>query len=223
MAMINQPRTYEVVRNLAPAFTTMNAYIKTIEKDVDSGYVLKNMFTTLNGSWEVGSQGNSVYAIPGWARNIYLRPWGADDYFDDAGADHHILVRVEDADGKVLKRSIKFATSDGQNSMVRNTGEKRSGWTNLPVYNSFSPERGENGGWEVSVNATMPSETVVCGGLPGNLHVSTFLVFRYQDLTWNDPPPPDPVTKVLVIKGKGTAGEVVIRVEGDYEITARYE
>ena len=63
-----------------------------------SGKVLriKDIFTTFYGSWEISSSDGS---LPQWARDTYLRPFGAPDYFDDAGADHHLFGGVFDEAG----------------------------------------------------------------------------------------------------------------------------
>ena len=45
----------------------------------DIVYRVKDVFTTLLGSWDPSS---GYGAIPQWARDAYLKPWGADDYFD---------------------------------------------------------------------------------------------------------------------------------------------
>ena len=63
-------------------------------------YRVKEVFTTLLGSWEPSSD---YGAIPQWARDAYLKPWGAVDYFDDGGADHSLFALVLDLDGKAVK------------------------------------------------------------------------------------------------------------------------
>ena len=210
--ILNQPTIYEVKRNLVPAFDTMNCFIKRIDTEAEMGYVLAEMFTTKDGSWELKSFG--AYTIPRWARDAYLKPWGAPDYFDAAGGDHHIFVRVVDEDGNVLKRNIIYRTSDGQHTMIEDTGAKASGWTNLPIYNSFSTLKGENGGWEVSVNQSMAGEVFVGGGLPYNEHVSTFLVFQRRSIA----PPPPPPQGEKVVRIKGTDGEIVLTIDAKYEV-----
>ena len=68
----------------------------------DIVYVVKDIFTTRDGSWEPSPD------IPGsvtaWARERYLKPFGAADYFDDAGADHHLFALVLGLDGEPMAK-----------------------------------------------------------------------------------------------------------------------
>ena len=84
--------------------------IQIIEPKVQPGqqvYRLYDFFTTRDGSWEV--KPGLEYGIPQWARDTYLRPWGAADYFDDAGADHHIFGAVVNlADLKTIKKNTSI-------------------------------------------------------------------------------------------------------------------
>src|SRR5690606_29859251 len=50
-------------------------------------YLVKDVFTTRNGSWEPIALPGSV---PQWARDEYLKPANAPDYFAEAGGDHHL-------------------------------------------------------------------------------------------------------------------------------------
>jgi hypothetical protein len=56
-------------------------------------YRLTELFTTRDGSWEPSDKPGT---LPQWARDEHLRPFGAPDYFDDAGGDHHLFARVLD-------------------------------------------------------------------------------------------------------------------------------
>ena len=73
-----------------------------VDEDSESVFLIKDVFTTINGSWEVS---DAPYAIPQWARDEYLKPWGAPDYFDDAGADHHIFAAVIGLDGQLQRQA----------------------------------------------------------------------------------------------------------------------
>lgn len=147
-------------------------------------YRVKELFTTQFGSWEAD---NAVGAIPQWARDSYLRPWGADDYFDDAGGDHHLFARVLDLNGNPVKQEnlIRY-WSDGfqklgdpnYNNYVRMTPKQGSGWANQVIFNSYVPERGEIGAWCWCPEGA--ADVVVGGGLPANLHISTFAVWQAQ-------------------------------------------
>jgi hypothetical protein len=73
-------------------------------------YVVKDIFTTRNGSWEPLDQTGS---IPQWARDEYLKPFDAPDYFDDAGGDHHLFAAVIGLDGKLVRGQEIIYWSDG--------------------------------------------------------------------------------------------------------------
>lgn len=160
----------------------------------DIVYRLKDLFTTRDGSWEPSNRPGSV---TDWARNLYLRPWGAPDYFDDAGGDHHIFARVLDMNGEPMKdRDLIMAWSDGLNKLadsgydnyVHVTPKDKSGWGNVVLFNSFSPERGEKGAWCWCPKGA--ADVVVGGGLPNNLHVSFFAVWQAERRDANVVVPP---------------------------------
>ncbi len=166
-------------------------------RTVPSGgqYCLVAIFTTHNGSWEPS---NSVYGIEPWARQQYLRPMGAPDYFDDAGGDHHLFARVIDETGAPLAVDVLFwhKEMDGKpvDPAVRNTGDKKSLWTNLPIWDSFNPEHKPRGDWRWGPVGA--AEVVDGGGLPLNHHVSVFAVWqRCAVVPPIEPPTPDEPTK----------------------------
>ena len=81
-------------------------------------------------------------------------PAGAEDYFDDAGADHHLFALVLDADGKPVKtEKVVRYWSDGlaklgdpaYTAYVEQTPKQGSGWANIVVFNNYSPEAGRPG------------------------------------------------------------------------------
>lgn len=150
----------------------------------DPVYRLIDLFTTNTGSWEPSDKLGSVTH---WAREKYLRPMGASDFFDDAGGDHHLFARVLDAGGQpiVQEKLIRY-WSDGferlgdanYTGFVHATPKQHSGWANQPIFNSFNPERGERGAW---CWCPAGAADVVCGGgLPNNHHVSFFAVWQAQ-------------------------------------------
>lgn len=156
-------------------------------------YRVKGVFTTQNGSWDVS---DNPYGIPQWARDAYLR-----HEFDDAGADHHLFGMVLNKNGAhVQAATIKFGTpqwGDSNDAVVQ--VKARSGWANIPLYpsSSFSPERGERGGWAWHPVGN-DSEIVTGGGLPNNHHVSTFAVWQEVDEETNEPPDDDRLLAELV-------------------------
>lgn len=149
----------------------------------DVVYLIKDIFTTRNGSWEPSSEPNSV---PQWARDSYLKPFGAPDWFDDAGADHHIFGAVIGLDGNLMRRQEVIFWSDGLERLadpeysgyVRQQTKDGSGWTNVPLGpgSSFVPERGESGPWCWAPNGV--AEVFCGGGLPARHHISTFVVWQ---------------------------------------------
>lgn len=162
----------------------------TIEQLGDPAvYRVKDIFTTLNGSWIVGNQ-PAPYGIEEWARKEYLA-----NEFDDAGADRHLFGMVLDKDGTAIKsKSFLYSTPRwGNGNDTIQSVKPHSGWANIALYpsSSFSPERGEQGPW--AWNPFGPdSERVIGGGLPNNHHVSTFAV--WQEVDEVEPPvvtPPD--------------------------------
>lgn len=148
----------------------------------DAVYRLVDLFTTHSGSWEPSGRTGSITQ---WARDKYLRPLGAPDFFDDAGGDHHIFARVLDGAGRPIVRDnlIRF-WSDGFEKLgdpaytgfVHATPKRKSGWANQPIFNHFSPERGERGAWCWCPQGA--ADVVVGGGLPNNQHISFFAVWQ---------------------------------------------
>ena len=168
-----------------------NIVVKSCEERPDHPagdivYRLKDLFTTRLGSWELS---NEPGAVPDWARTAYLRPWNADDCFDDAGGDHHLFARVLDLDGKpVTTENLIIGWSDGfallgqpdftQHITLHMTPKLKSGWANQPIWNSFCPERHEIGAWcWCPVGA---ADVVIGGGLPNNCHISIFAVWQAE-------------------------------------------
>lgn len=149
----------------------------------DVVYVVKDIFTTRDGSWDPSSNMGSVDS---WARESYLKPWGADDYFDDAGADHHVFGAVFGLDGALLRDFEILFWSDGFSQLgnpdytgyVSRLTKTKSGWANIPMYSgaSYSPDRGEQGPWCWAPKGA--SEVAVGAGMPLNNHVSFFVVWQ---------------------------------------------
>ncbi|HXF62467.1 MAG TPA: hypothetical protein VNK95_12680, partial [Caldilineaceae bacterium] len=146
-------------------------------------YLVRDIFTTRNGSWEPIALPGSV---PQWARDEYLKPVNSPDYFDDAGGDHHLFAAVIGLDGKLVRQQEIIYWSDGferlgdpeYDGYVRRFTKERSGWANIITGpgSSYVPERGESGPW---CWAPAGAAEVVCGGgLPANHHISFFVVWQ---------------------------------------------
>ncbi|MCB0159138.1 MAG: hypothetical protein KDD83_13470, partial [Caldilineaceae bacterium] len=182
------PPVGNVVRRVSPWAEQMNLQVRTLSEgpmapEGDLVLIVKDVFTTRDGSWEPDDQ---PYSVPTWARAAYLEPLGSEDAFTDADADHNLFTAVIGPDGQFVKAqdvvhwSGEFTQLDdpGFTDFVMRQTDAASGWANIPLgpTSSFAPEQGERGPW-----CWMPfgSRDVVCGGgLPDNLNVSTFVVWQ---------------------------------------------
>lgn len=165
-----------------------NLTVKRIHErpDQPSGevvYLLKDLFTTRDGSWDPA---NTPGAVSQWAREAYLKPLGSPNYFDDAGADHHLFAAVIGLDGNLIPNAEIRFWSDGFEKLgdpaytgyVTQRTKQHSGWANVVLFGSSSyvPERGERGPWcWAPVGA---AEVVSGGGMPAKQHVSMFAVWQ---------------------------------------------
>jgi hypothetical protein len=149
-------------------------------------YRLKDLFTTCFGKWDPSGEMGS---LPQWARDAYLRPWGAPDYFDDAGGDHNLFARVLNQEGRPLTtQDLVIGWSDGfhllaqpnfaQYISMTMTPKEKSGWANQPVWNKFYPADGQRGAWCWCPRGA--SDVVWGGGLPSGHHISTFAVWQAE-------------------------------------------
>ena len=150
-------------------------------------YELRHLFTTQQGSWDPAGR---PYDVPDWARSAYLKPGNAPDYFDDAGGDHHLFARVEDEAGTPIPATIRFWSRDGLHIDSKSTGDKKSGWANIPIWSTFNPDRGERGAWLWGPDGALA--VADGGGLPNNEHVSSFAVWRRVAVTTNPEQPDQP-------------------------------
>jgi hypothetical protein len=169
-----------IVKRLAPSFDAMHLQIQpmTPPPGAQVVYVVKDVFTTYDGQWDVGVK-PPPYGIEEWARSAYLKPFNAPDYFDDAGGATHLFAAVIGLDGQLIRNhTIRFWTKDNQNHFEVKTKEK-SGWANHAGMNKdsgFVPDHGETGAWCWAPDGAI--ESVIGGGLPNRWHVSTFVVWQ---------------------------------------------
>ncbi len=178
----------EVERRISEWIPTYNVSIQPLmtRPDHPQGevvYLLKDLFSTLNGSWEPIALPGS---LPQWARDEYLKPFDAADYFDDAGGDHHLFAAVIGLDGKFVRNQEIIYWSDGfemlgdstYDGYVHRLTKNKSGWANVITGpgSSFVPERGESGPWCWAPSGA--AEVVCGGGLPANNHISFFAVWQ---------------------------------------------
>lgn len=145
-------------------------------------YVVKDVFTVANGSWDVSG---AFGGVDQWARDAYLKAMSDPLYIKAGGADHHLFGMVLDKDGKPVKDQVFQFWSDGFAKLgdpsygynwVR--AQDASGWVNLPISkgSAYSVDRAESGPWCWCPNGA--SEVVVGGGMPNGQHVSTFVVWE---------------------------------------------
>ena len=136
--------------------------------------------------------------MPQWARDKYLKPFGAPDYFDDAGASTHLFGAVVDGDGQMLRNFPIMYSSDNWNTSSVMQTKEQSGWANLfmSASSAFYPAEGQRGPWR-----WMPDRaavTVAGGGLPNRWHVSTFVVWEQaEDVKPPIDPPAEDCTELI--------------------------
>lgn len=151
---------------------------------------VKDIFTTRDGSWEPSS--GTPGSLPQWARDLYLKPWGHPDYFDDAGADHHILGGIYKPLLNQMEKTAKihyFTWTDNGNHVDMQVKEK-SGWANIVMSNKFDHTAGQRGAWAWYPRVGgVPADIVTGGGMPGmGWHVSFFATWTLETATVIDPP-----------------------------------
>lgn len=179
-----------ISRGIKEALVEFKPIETSLLGDAQEVFIIKNAFTTLNGSWEPSIEPDNPYTIEQWARDAYLRPWDAPDVFDDAGGDHHLFFRFENADGspRVMSGSKwagrrAQAWTDGYDKLL-DPGysnymlawpKTRSGWGNYALFQHYYPGQGQQGPW--CIKPFGPAETAVGIGMPNNWHVSTFVIW----------------------------------------------
>jgi hypothetical protein len=191
----------EVERRMSEWITHYNVTVKPLKARPDRPtgevvYVLKDLFTTRNGSWEPLALPGSV---PQWARDEYLKPFDAPDYFDDAGGDHHLFAAVIGLDGKFVRNQEIIYWSDGFEMLgdpdyegyIHRLTKEKSGWANVITGpgSSFVPERNESGPWCWAPKGA--SEVISGGGLPANHHISFFAVWQAVPASEGEQPDDD--------------------------------
>lgn len=167
----------------------------------DTIYRVKDIFTTRDGSWDVSNKPGS---LPQWARDTYLKPMTHPQYFDDAGADHHLFGAVlEDGNLRPWGTIHYYTHTDNQNHY---DVVYFHGWANNVNFASYSPERGERGPWAWYPKNGGKADIVKGGGMPNNVHISWFVV--WEKVTLAGPVTPPVVTPpVLTLAERVAANE----------------
>lgn len=202
--------TPAITRRTGSWVDDMNLTVRAIAERPDAlpasdvVYLIKDVFTTRDGQWDP----SSIYgSIDQWARDSYLKPSGDPEYFDDAGADHHLFTAILGLDGKLQKNADILYWSDGFGMLgdpnydgfaVGSVGaryprtKERSGWGNIPMDggSSYVPERGESGPWCWTPKGLV-AEVMCGGGMPAKQHISIFVVWQavLRDQAPVTPPP----------------------------------
>jgi len=168
--------------------------LQIVDRGPDDGARLVEVFTTYYGSWEVS---DSVYSVPKWARDKYLKPPWDPMYNDDGGADTHCFALLIDEDGNPIPFTQILASYDNWRTTIEKPGKKH-GWANVYTPNGFVGAG--NGPWQ-----WMPKGAGEClkgGGLPANHHVSSWGVWQLgrRKPIPPDPPPPDDKCETDMLK-----------------------
>lgn len=131
-------------------------------------YKLTKRFTSRDGRLEVDSREYGM-TEDGLSQII-----GVEKHL---GGATHIYAKTEGGS------SNKFiaSTRDGQHNIPFDE-KPESGWANFSLEHgsAYNPSRGEEGWWNVQV-ADAPSEVAKGIGLPFSWHVSTFLIFTWDE------------------------------------------
>lgn len=176
-------------------------------------WLVRDVFTTHNGNWEVETQAaiksarvsqaerreeneavlaGALFGIDQWARDAYLFPPSDARYCTEGGADHDILVCVQGPDGARLQHAGVAFASDGPAWLQPPTDPehvtvqdtKAHGWCNVSMYASSLSYPPALGPWTVAKLSEVGASDLVTGmGLPWKWHVSTFIV--YQAVRWD--------------------------------------
>lgn len=154
-------------------------------------YRIRDIFTTRDGKWDVdGAPGG----IEQWARDTYLKPFGAPDYFDDAGGDHHMFGGVYNEEHRNMENNavIHYWTWTDDANHVDTPVKVKSGWANVLMFNKFDHTKGTQGAWAWKVKSDIPSDIIKGGGMPGmGWHVSYFVSWHLETGVVVDPDPTD--------------------------------
>ncbi len=144
----------------------------------DVVYLVKDLFTTYQGKWDVTG---GRWTVPQWAKDAYLT-----GSFLEAGVDHHLMAAVIGLDGQFIKNHEITFWSDGfdklgdsgYSSFVRERTKEASGWANYPMGQSsaYNPDAGTSGPW--CYMPAGPSEVLCGAGLPLGHQVTTFVVWQ---------------------------------------------
>ena len=216
-------------RRISSALQDLNLTLEPVDvselDNEDTVWVLKDAWTTHNGSWE---DDGHIWACPAWAKADYLLPTGHECENTDGGGDHHVFGALLPADfegGNVecslLKQANIVFWTDQNNPVSVNTKEG-SGWGHVVMYSSstYFPDQGQQGPWRWTRGGSGygRGDVLVGAGMPFQNHVSFFAVWqemtvlRYREEVLGDNPvnPPGPDPDPEPEPGPGGCGDVVV-------------
>jgi len=158
--------------------------------DDDRVRVVVDVWSTLDGSWDVSSD---KYAMQQYIQDRYMLDWDLSCNYRSAGGATHIHFGVYDniPDGytKVVCNDIHLSEigfmmyNDQGLNLYRNTDPK-TGWNNLFMDkgSAFYPDSGQTGPW--TLQSFGYADQVSGLGLINRWHVSIFVA--YQLMTWGE-------------------------------------
>jgi len=154
------------VERRTPFWEEMGLAIKPVREGT-TRYAIRDVFTTVNGSWELGAE---KFSIPRWAVDDY----GAGS-FVERGAAHALFGAVLTADGG-FRPMTPFLVGWPGESVLRVTAQ--SGWAHENMYEgaSYNPQTSRGVYW-MRPNM-VGAETLINVGRPYGRRVSVFCVWR---------------------------------------------
>lgn len=111
----------------------------------DLVFVLVDLWTTFNGSWDVGAQ-PAPYGVVQWARQDYLFPPSHPRYNPDGGGDHHLFGMTFDPLGNPYPEAgVVFAPNGAihlqppvdPGQVILRTPSGAHGFANIPIWNNI--------------------------------------------------------------------------------------
>lgn len=165
---------YIVSRQLSPAFQRLNLAIDRLKENYVPRFVVKEVWTTQDGSWDVSEK---PYSVTQWARDRYLHAPDHPAYIENGGAATHILAAALDLNGRLIQGQEFCVSWPGSDVTI---AAKSGGFADFKMGASYSPEDEQAGAYEVEVKGVLSER--LCGlALPDNHHISVFVVFQEHD------------------------------------------
>lgn len=194
-------------------------------------WLVRDIFTTHNGSWDVETQAaikaarvseaerreeneavlaGPLFGIDQWARDAYLFPPNDPRFCTEGGADHDILVCVQGPDGARLQHAGVVFSSDGPawlqpptdlDHVVR-MDTKSHGWCNLTMFSPGSLSYPPAlGPWTIGKLSEVAASDLVIG--PGlPWNWHVSTMIVYQATRWDALQPTGTLEEILLAEGE---------------------